>query len=282
MIIYPLMRILITTPKDAYATRRFQEEASGLGLEVVCMDLESLAKRNWQVDLPYFDALWVRQANPYYNEVIQLARAFSSHNKLVVDNRIPELGIQDNKFELVRSLVEQGITMPRTERFAPMASAGLEYPFVLKWMYGAGAKHVYLVEEEKRLAEILKQYPAGELIQQEYIAADFEYNVITVGYKSLPVVVQYKTHPFKKVTDLEQFEVVKASAVPELIQLAEQGSRILGRELAKADIVEKNGKLYVLEINRTPGLKPFEQATGVNVAKEFLQYIVAHISGSNV
>ena len=56
--------------------------------------------------------------------------------------------------------------------------------------------------------------------------------------------------------------------------IAEKASKVLGRELSKIDILEDYmGKLYILEVNRFPGLKSFEELTGFNVAGEFVKYL---------
>ena len=40
-----------------------------------------------------------------------------------------------------------------------------------------------------------------------------------------------------------------------------------------ADILEKDGKFFILEVNRFPGLESFEKLTKYNVGKEFLKYL---------
>lgn len=272
------MGILIITPTHAYATRRLTEEAAALGIEAVCADVASLHASKFAVDIASFDALWVRQAYPYYDEVINLAKKFKEQEKVVIDGCITEYGIEDNKFVLTTKLVNHAVVMPETRQLSDVPIGQFAYPFIVKWVYGFGGRHVYLVEDAHRLNQILKSYPAEELMYQEYVDADFEYNVITVGYKSLPLIVKYKIHPFKKVTDLERFEVIYSEAAGTVASLAEKGSKILGRELAKSDILQKDGRFYLLEVNRQPGLRPFEEATKLNVAKIFLEYIVAKVN----
>jgi glutathione synthase/RimK-type ligase-like ATP-grasp enzyme len=41
------------------------------------------------------------------------------------------------------------------------------------------------------------------------------------------------------------------------------------------DILEKAGKFYVLEVNRFPGLKSFEQQTKSNIYAKFIEYLAA-------
>lgn len=265
------MRTLITTPKNVYATRRLKEEAAGIGMELECRDVNDLARSFWQVELSDFQALWVRQANPFYDNVIKLAKQFAAAGKLVVDSTIPEQGITDGKFELTAQLTADGLAVPKTFLFTKNTLAQMGYPVIVKWNYGAKGKHVHLVGNPVELERTLAQYNHKQLILQEYIAADYEYKVITVGFASLPVVVRYVYA--KARANLLQAEVLDAAAVPHIVALAEAGARALGRELAKVDLLEKNGTAYLLEVNRQPGLELFEKASGVNVASIFLQYI---------
>jgi hypothetical protein len=66
---------------------------------------------------------------------------------------------------------------------------------------------------------------------------------------------------------------VGADKIKKIIQFAEQSSFVLKRELAKVDILESQGKFYILEVNRFPGLKSFEELTKYKVFMEFLRYL---------
>lgn len=268
-----MKRVLIITPRNAYATKRFLEEAIGLAVVVDCIDVHSLAQNAWRVDIAQYDCVWVRQVFPYYPEVIGLAREFAKQGKGVIDSAIPKTGIEDNKYAMLVQLRAGGIPMPQTVLASERVVAQMSYPCVLKWVYGFGARYVHFVENEKAFTVVSNQYQAKETMLQEYISAQYEYKVHTVGYRCIPWVVRYRIHPEKKVADLGSFQVFSPEQVPEVVSLAERASRLLQRELAKSDILECNGKLFLLEVNRTPGLEPVEKATGENVAQFFLQYI---------
>ena len=156
------------------------------------------------------------------------------------------------------------------------------------------AKGTFLISSDKDLKRIPSDISKKEFMVQEYIGADYEYKVITVGYKALPIVLRFKfnkklgrvdftSHSFllldrgspfiawRKWGDLEGggWEGVK-----KVVSIAEKASKTLGRELAKVDILEKAGKFYVLEVNRFPGLESFEKLTKYNAVREFLKYSI--------
>lgn len=59
-----------------------------------------------------------------------------------------------------------------------------------------------------------------------------------------------------------------------LKELALTAARAAEIEFAGLDIMpDKNGRLKVLEINRSPQFKRFSQVTGINVAEEVIKYI---------
>ena len=78
---------------------------------------------------------------------------------------------------------------------------------------------------------------------------------------------------FKEEYPAKRGEVVGVDKIKKIVYLAEQSSELLKRELAKVDILESAGKFYVLEVNRFPGLKSFEELTKFNVTAEFLRYL---------
>lgn len=264
------MRILIITPQNVYATGRFLEEAGRLGIEATCVDIHLLAKNGWQVRVVNYDALFVRQVNPYYDEVVTLARSFHTAGKIVVDRNIIN-GLDDSKWNMYQKLSAAGVRTPETTLYE-VGTAHPDFPVVGKWIYGSKARQVHLARDESQLRQIATRFPKGELLAQQYIEADAEYKVITIGYKSLPFLVKYAIHATRRVSDLEHFEVVSSSSAPEIVELAEKASSCLGRELAKTDIIVKDGVPYLLEVNRQPGLQAFEQATGLNLAGKFLEY----------
>ena len=108
--------------------------------------------------------------------------------------------------------------------------------------------------------------------------ADFDYRVITIGYKAVPKIVKrqpangdFRTN-FELTADWESLDV---KDYPELVRLAENSARILRRAFSAVDIRYRGDKPYVLEANRKPGFEGFEETTGLDVAELFLKYLVS-------
>ena len=160
------------------------------------------------------------------------------------------------------------------------------------------AKGTFLIKQKSDFKKIPIMIPTKELMAQDYIEADYEYKIITVGYKALPVVLRFKFDKKKGRIVFASYSVIPSQVwsrgipyrlkakgslhsdalsrddkVRRVIKLAERASKTLGRELAKVDILEKAGKFYILEVNRFPGLESFESLTKYNAVREFINYL---------
>lgn len=267
------MKLLLISPANVYATERLSKESAKLGIALTTITVFDLAQLNYGINPVDFDALYIRQGHieqkrkmalDQFTDLINLAQRFQEARKIVVDESMAQGDLGRGKQESLLRLAEQGIPVPAPVR---------EFPLVAKWNYGSSAKHTFLITSDEEFRKIKLKYPVDQLLLQQFIAADYEYKVITVGYKSLPLVIKLKSNDNKFLPDFSGYEVLSSTDASEVVSLAERSSQILQRELAKVDILEADGQLYVLEVNRWPGFHHFEKTTGYNVAKDFLQYI---------
>ncbi len=264
-----LIMFLLISPKNVFTTRRLLEEAHAVGFDMEVIDVHELAKQRFAVDVDHYDGIFVRQAYPHFNSVRSIAKQFLERGKVVVDANIID-GLGGGKFSSLQKLSAAGISIPKTER---ASESIMNPPFIAKWIYGFGGKHTYTIRDADQLPVLFNTYPKEEVIVQQYIRADYEYKIVSVGYKSIPVILKIAYDPEKSRPDYKQCQILSLAFHDALVQLAERAARTLGRELAKTDIVEANGKYYVLEVNRWPGLEVFEKYSGYNVAKDFVAYI---------
>lgn len=270
--------ILVISPKNVYFVQRFIEECKSKAVEYEILDVQDLINCNFKINFNKYSVVYIRyvyfqQNTDYLLRVIQLAKDFKALGKRVVDENIAEGLIDEGKWVDYNRLEIAEVDIPKTN-VLNRKTIPEKWPFILKWMYGLKAKNVYFINNQKRFEEVFKLYPKNELLVQEFIPAEYEYKVITVGFKSLPVVLRFNiaTSGFK--VDFKNYEVLKSEDAGYVVKLAEKATKVLGRELAKVDILESNGKFYVLEVNRFPGLDSFEKLTKYNAVKDFLAYLV--------
>jgi glutathione synthase/RimK-type ligase-like ATP-grasp enzyme len=276
--------ILLISPKQVYATKRFIEEAKKLKVALKAFDAKDLAKKGFKIDITKYRSLFIRQGWPYVKEIISLAKRFQAAGKKVVDTSITTGSLGRDKWADYQKLKAAGLPMPKTKSLI-LNPLSLTYPWVLKWNYGFKGRGVFLIENKNQLQPVLKKYPKEELLMQEFIPAEYEYKIITVGYKSLPVILRFKIDEKTKRPDFNtacSVPIYRLSKRPingratNIIEIAEKASKVLRRELAKVDILEAQGKFYILEVNRWPGLQSFEELTEYNAAQDFLKYLVSN------
>lgn len=287
--------ILLISSKNSYATKRLLEECRKQKIEIKNFDVQDLVDVGFKADASKYSCLYIR--NPYLNgspkylpKIIKLAKNFEQSGKKVIDKIISKGKLGEGKWEDYKILKRNKIPIPKTCLLSNK-SVPKKFPFILKWVFGFKGKNVFLIHKKQEFNQVLKKYSQDELLVQEFIEAKYEYKVITVGYKSLPVILRFNINPLNHYPDFRTAHVVqltenlqksqnpkqktgvKDDPCHRVVKLAEKAAKVLGRELSKVDILEKDGKYYVLEVNRFPGFKSFEQLTKFNVAKEFLKYL---------
>ncbi len=251
----------------------------------------------------------------YIPNIIKLAKNFKAKGGRVVDANIAKGEIGKGKWEDYKKLKKAGLLIPKTTKIVDSEQWSViskqketnyslpttHFPLVLKWIYGMKAKGTFLIQNQKQLKKILPLHPKQEWLVQEFIKAKYEYKVICIGYKALPVVLRFEFNKSLGRADFNSFDVLAChpgsgfgiqkikeyhsgsflpleggggEGVKTVIRKAEQASKTLGRELSKVDILEdQRGRLYILEVNRFPGLKSFEQLTKFNVFGKFIEYL---------
>lgn len=267
--------LLIISPHHAYVTARLRDEMERIGFAYEIVSVQELAEKDFAVDMEKYSGLFVRQAYPYFPEIVQLAKNFADQNKAVIDANIIE-GVGRGKMLALEKLSTGGISIPFTQRASEIEprTYNLEpRTLIVKWNYGFGGQHVFKVNNESEFLKLTKRYDPSELLVQEFIPADFEYKVITVGYKSLPVILKIKYNVATARPDFMQYQSLSPGSAAPVAKLAELAAKVLGRQLAKVDILEKDGALYVLEVNRWPGMESYEKMSGYNGIKDFVAYL---------
>ncbi len=285
------IKILWFETGDLYTIRRGKEVGQRLGVQVDSIDAYDLclsadgthvgAFANDRNLADHYDALIVRSFMPLISESLTLARLFREAGKVVVDESMTDEGYAMSKMHDYVVLAKNGVAVPRTRQFCDSnrlaAFAGeVGYPCIVKGSHGSEGRHVYKAESEQQLRKRLMQYKSGDVMVQEYLDAPIDYRVIVIGYRALPVYVSRRPRPDDFRTNFEHNEEVISqplSEAPHLQDIAERAARALRREFSGVDIRCRGTTPLVLEANRRPGFKGFEQATGFDVAGAFIEYV---------
>jgi ribosomal protein S6--L-glutamate ligase len=284
-------KILWLESGDLYTIRRGKEAGKQRGIQVDSLEIFDLKFSAGAVSplsmtekgelTSQYDAVILRSFMPYVSEALTIARLFRDAGKVVIDLSLTDEGYAMSKMHDYILLSRNGIGVPRTyQSFDPkdveQYAEELGYPCILKGIHGSEGRHVFKIESVSQLHRTLWRYKSGELLVQEYLDAEVDYRVIVVGYKALPIMVRRKPQVGEFRTNFEFKEEVTAIPTddyPEMKELAEQAARILRREFSGVDIRHRSETPLVLEANRRPGFKGFEEATSYDVAGALIEYV---------
>lgn len=149
----------------------------------------------------------------------------------------------------------------------------LEFPILTKPVlgrHGEGVcKHLDIDSVKKSII-----YSEDDLILQPFLNIEEEYRIFVIGDQTMGAIV-------KHMADGEMTANAHGGAVFELIDLDQSfhdesiklcqrsGINIGGVDFVKT----RDGKYYLLEINRCPEFKEFSRATGINIAAAIINYL---------
>ncbi len=293
---FMLTKILWLEAGDLYTVRRGKEAGDLLGVQVDSLEMFDLSfvatnassgmfSNNGDLVRTY-DAVIMRSFMPHIGEALTVARLFNEAGKVVVDKSLTEEGYSMSKMHDYLVLARNEIPIPDTWQFfdpdeVETLANQMGFPCILKGIHGSEGRHVHLVKDMTQLRRKMWQYQYGELLLQEYLPAEVDYRVMVVGYKALPLLVQRKPQPGEFRTNFEFNEEIIPLPIeefPELKRIAEAGAKVLKREFAGVDIRMRGNAPLILEVNRRPGFKGFEQATNLDVAGEFIKYVSSKVN----
>lgn len=284
-------RLIWLESGDLYTIRRGVEAGRRLGIQVDSLEVLDLTfsadggSPHLAADMgeltEHYDAVIMRSFMPFVSEALTVARLFRDAGKVVVDTSLTDEGYALSKMHDYVLLSRAGVAVPKTYQCADPERAeryaeSLGYPCVLKAVFGSEGRNVFKADSRRQFRKILWRRRAGEFMVQEFLPAEVDYRVITVGYRALPVMVRRKPQPGEFRTNFDFKEEVVSlptDEYPDMKEIAERAARTLRREFSGVDIRYRGDEPTILEANRRPGFKGFEEATGYDVAGAFIEYV---------
>ncbi len=152
-----------------------------------------------------------------------------------------------------------------------------EYPVIVKHERGSQGKSVRKIESRQELIKYLKKINeknVGMMLWQKYLPTRWDLRVIVIDYKAIG--------GMKRSAEGEEFRsnfslggsVDVWQLSDEERSLAEKVARLCNLDYCGVDIMkDEEGNNFILEVNRQCQFKGFEQATGINVAKEVVDML---------
>lgn len=155
----------------------------------------------------------------------------------------------------------------------------LGFPVVIKTLSGSQGSGVILSHDEQSFEDLgnLIQItnPNAEIILQEFVSFSRgrDLRVFVIGEKVVGCMERFSTDDSFKANFSRGGSVRKFEVTPEIESLALRATKEVGLEISGVDLLFDENGYKVCEVNSSPGFKGMEQATGMDVAEELIQYI---------
>jgi ribosomal protein S6--L-glutamate ligase len=243
-----------------------------------------------QVDLCLLRTPPYQEEKEYFH---QAARIFQMNGCRVV-NSPSSIEISGNKFRTGMFLEKAGIpilpstAVRMTDHLAEAVEKVGGFPVFLKTFFGTRGIGVIFCpnwETLRAAAETMWAYRANVYVEKYASKSKGDtVRVLVCGDRILGAVsnranistdtdVTLIRSNFSRGGDIEKFDLSKITS-RDLGEMALSACRTIGMELAGVDLIEDDKGWKVLEINSSPGIKGFEQATGENVAGKILDILL--------
>lgn len=231
-------------------------------------------------DIKYFDAFLFRELTKTLEWSTIFANYLLSHSKTLVDEKVGRGMYYISKHGTFYQASEDGF--PYAKTFAITSPASLlimldqvSYPLIVKKSISSKGKGVFRCTTKNDVLNLLKDenLKVGDLLFQEYIDYSGDVRVFVVGNKILgamrrePQVGQWKGNV------AQGANAYPVEITDEVRKLALDVVRLQHAEIRGVDIMLPKSGPVLIETNSAPQFKAFESSTGVNVAKEIVQYI---------
>jgi len=134
----------------------------------------------------------------------------------------------------------------------------LGLPLVAKQLSSQRGKGVFLIKKADDFKMLAENFPEGEFLFQKFIPGKDEYRLLVLKEKigsyeeKIKAPGEYRANLALGATE----EYIDIKRMPEAMkEIAIKAAKILSIQIAGVDIlIDKNGKMWLLEVNRGPGL----------------------------
>lgn len=207
-------------------------------------------------------------------------------------NNAKAIEICDDKMLTHLHLSNHGIKMPKTlsgplnysgkidASYLDVVRKELPFPIVVKHNFGSLGAGVYLANDEAGLAELEAKLGADPRLYQRFIASSRgkDIRLILVGGKVIAAMErQARNGEFRSNIGLGGKGKALTPPSP-YIEVAEKAAKLLQLDYCGIDLlIGPKGEPILCEVNSNAFFEGIEQATGVDVAKAYAEYIISEV-----
>jgi ribosomal protein S6--L-glutamate ligase len=205
-------------------------------------------------------------------------------------NGFQRLSLARDKYLSLRLLSEHGIPVPKSCLIAhpsqlPEAVRFVGgYPLIMKTPRGRQGTDIYLVQEDSFARYLLARPPRpglGLLVQEflQEVETEGDVRVIVLGGRPAAWMRRIPRKGEFRANVHLRGRGVPWNPTPVWLDVACQAVEVLGLSMAGVDLVSRQGDPMVLEVNTNPGFREMERVTGIDVARQIIEFAVQWTTG---
>ena len=199
----------------------------------------------------------------------------------------------DDKARTYIALANKGFNLPKTifgalcyndkcqidKKAVDRIVEELKLPVIIKECYGSMGKGVYKADDKAELMAIIEMVKTRPHLFQEYIGekTGVDARLIVIGGEVVATMERRNSQDFR--SNVARGGSGKQVELPsEFIETAEKIAKELNLDYCGVDLLYgKDNKPICCEVNSNAFFEGIEQATGINVAEKYVEYIINKI-----
>ena len=242
-------------------------------------------KGNIKTHLPHYDFAMYLDKDRYVADMLE-------RSGLRLFNKMSAICKCDDKMLTHICLSDAGIKMPTSisstlcyrddgnRDYLNYVENKLGYPLIVKENYGSLGKQVYFIENSAELRQIEDKLIHVPHIFLEFISSSkgVDYRVIVIGHKVIAYMKRENKNSY--LSNLATGGTASVVKLPqEYLDVAVRASEILDLDYCGVDLlIGPNNEPILSEVNSNAFFEGIEKTTGINVAGEYVKYVLKTVS----
>lgn len=217
---------------------------------------------------------------------LDLLSQIERHNIFCVNYRLTLEQCAD-KYRTALVLADAGVSTPKTfivnnenNLNVSFEKMGKKLPVILKTLTGSHGVGVFVANTweglKSTLQAIWKIDKHTEIIMQRYLEADYDLRIHVLGDEVIGSMKRKKIKGDFRSNYSLGGEVEKVELKEDEIKIAINASKAVGATWCGVDVMrnKKDGKLFVLEVNSSPGTEGIEKMAGVSIIDKVITFLL--------
>lgn len=230
------------------------------------LDLDEINKKTKNCRIIFNSSTY----EPVILESLELSKTLEAQGKRVI-NSSRSFFYQEDKWMFYLKCMENNLPTPKTFLISrhykfygkQIKTLLKKHPLVLKGVFSNQGNCVEKVDSYnqflRKIKKIREKYPSSPIIAQEFIPNNnSSYRVTLINNKVEQAVIKINGS-WKQTGDETDESFRRINLDPEIKRMCEKASKALEMELCGLDLINNNGKWYLIEANSCPAMDFIEK-----------------------